>query len=239
MWPYFVTPVSLMAFLSTLLCFFTFSPSLGPILSKNYLALPRQTKVALNSLLASTVHALVVAPMTMYALVSGHMGTDRAFSDSSLGMVIMHTSFGYLVADTLLCLYEPGLRKMAILIHHATALIGIGMGIFNHGILMFFIVYRLISELSTPFLNTTILLYNLGATQRLLFKTSACCTLVIFFVCRVLVVPWHWYEVFLCISTSSTVLTAAFKGWLCGIYLVFDLLNIFWFYSLVKASSRV
>lgn len=239
MWSCFITPVSLTSFISTLLCFFTFSPSLGPILSNNYSTLPRQSKVALDSLLASTTHALVVTPLTMYTLASGHMGTDRTVSDSTLGMVVMHTSFGYLVADTLLCLYEPGLRKVAILIHHATALIGIGMGIFNHGILMFFIVYRLISELSTPFLNTTILLYNFGATQWLLFKASACCTMVTFFVCRVLVVPWHWYEVFFCVSMPSPVLTASFKYCLCGIYLVFDLLNMFWFYSLVKASSRV
>ena len=239
MWSCFVTPASFASFVSTFFCFYTLSPYIGCTLSKNYSILPRQSKVTLDSLLASTAHALAVAPLTAYALICGHLGMDRAASDSTLGMVIMHTSFGYLAADTLLCLYEPSLRTVAILLHHVTALIGIGLGIFNNGILMFFIVYRLISELSTPFLNITILLYNLRATQSLLFKASACCTMVTFLLCRVLVMPWHWYEVLICIFMPSTVLTTTFKCWLCVIYLVFDFLNIFWFCSLVKASSRV
>ena len=239
LWSCFVTPASLLSFISTFLCFYSLGPFLGSNLSKFYLTLPRHSKATVNSLLASTVHAFAVVPMTAYALISGHMGADRVASDSTLGMAIMHTSFGYMVADTLLCLHEPSLRTVAILVHHITALFGIGLGIFNNGVLMFFIVYRLISELSTPFLNMTVLLYNLRCTQSVLFKASACCTMIAFFLCRILVVPWHWYEVFVCVLMPSTVLDAAFKCWLCAIYLVFDFLNIFWFYSLLRAASRV
>lgn len=238
-WSKVITPASSTACLATLLCFFTFGSSLGHVLSKRYSALPRQSKVTLDSLLASTVHAFVVTPLTLYILVTGHMGTNRAVSSSALGTFVMHISFGYLMADTFICLYQPILRQATILIHHLTALIGIGLGLANDGVLMFFIVYRLISELSTPFLNTSILLYNLGSTSSLLFKVSAVCTMVTFFVCRILVIPWHWYEVFICLSMPSITLTGFYKCWLFFIYLVFDFLNISWFYSLIKASARV
>jgi len=240
--PYIFTPAFVASFIVTLLCPFVVCPLLFPVLIPRYNSLG-ETKSHFNTLLSSTIHAVIASSLTIYILAFGVLGTNRVFSKSPLGFTLMQISLGYFVADMFVCLQDPLLRKdIGSMFHHLAGIIGIGLGLYHQGWFAFFIVYRIISELSTPFVNLRWVFYELGPPYKdsFWYYFASFGMVVTFFLCRILVIPWHWYEVLVTISHPSALIAPLIlRVWTCINYIMFDVLNLYWFGKMIRRLVKI
>ena len=241
-WPYIINAISLTSFALTLLSPII-SPLLCPILSPKYTTLGDQTPHG-NTMLSSTIHAIVTTILAAYIFAFGVMGTNRLFSQSPLGFAVMQISLGYFVADFLVCLWYPKLRNdIGSMIHHLAGIIGILLSLSHHGKLMFFIVYRQTAELSTPFVNLFWFLHTYKLKESWWYMFASIGMLITFFLTRIIVMPWHWYEVVSMIfSPASSVdnfMPLGYKIWICINYLAFDAVNVYWLNKMIKGAMKL
>lgn len=193
-------------------------------------------------MLTSTIHAIISALLTSYLLAFGLMGSNRVFSKSPLGFTTMQISLGYFVGDLIVGLLDPKLRADGMgMIHHIAGIVGLTLGLFYQGKFMFFVVYRLIAECSTPFVNLHHILYNLERKDGSLYVVGGIGMLITFILCRIIVIPWHWYEILTVVVTEEAALLVPlfFRVWLGGNYLVFDILNIYWCYKIMRGALKL
>lgn len=241
-WPYFINWVSLTSFLLTLF-FSVISPLLCPIISPKYYSLGDQ-KSHCNTMLSSTIHAVVSCSLSAYVLAFGLMGTNRLFSKSPLGFAELHIALGYFVADFLVCLWYPKLRNNSgSMIHHLAAIIAVSMCLFNHGKLMFFVVYRMIAELSTPFVNLFWFLHSYNLKNTKWYPFASATMMITFILCRIIVIPWHWYGLLAMIfspaSFANNLIPLPYKFWSCTTYLAFDIINVYWLSKMINGAIKL
>ena len=241
-WPYFINWVSLTSFLLTLF-FSVISPLLCPIISPKYYSLGDQ-KSHCNTMLSSTIHAVVSSILSTIVLAFGLLGTNRLFSTSPYGFAVLHISLGYFVADFLVCLWYPKLRNnVSGMTHHLAAIISILICLFFHGKLMFFAVYRAVSELSTPFVNLFWFLHSYNLKNTKWYPFASATMMITFILCRIIVIPWHWYEVLAMVfspaSFANDFIPLLYKIWACGTYLAIDIINVYWLRKMISGTIKL
>ena len=239
--PYFITPASLISFLAAFLSAYLLSPLFWSILlpaNKN----PPRSNMYFHTMLGSTLHAVVAISLFVYLMAYGLMATNRVFSKSPLGFTAMQISLGYLLGDLIICLIDPELRHhTGFIVHHIAGIVGISLSLFHQGKLMFFVVYRLIAECSTPFVNLRYILSDLGIKDGSSYLFAGISMLISFILCRIVVLPWHWYELLTCVMTeeATELVPLFFKFWLGFNYLVFDVLNVYWTYKMIRGLLKL
>ena len=240
-WPFFITLPFFITFLASLLIPYFVSPPFWSLLlpaSKN----PPKSNMYFHTMLTSTIHAIVSTLLTLYLLGFGLMGSNRVFSKSSLGFATMQISLGYFVGDLIVCVCDPKLRAdQASMIHHIAGIVGLTLCLFYQGKFMFFVVYRLIAECSTPFVNLHHILHDLKEKDGAPYIFAGIGMLISFVLCRIIVIPWHWYEILTIVVTEEAALLVPlfFRIWLGGNYLVFDILNVHWCYKIVRGALKL
>ena len=240
-WPFFITPAFLVSFLAALLIPYLVSPPFWSLLlptNKN----PPRSNMHFHTMLTSTIHAIVSTLLTSYLMGFGLMGTNRVFSKSPLGFATMQISLGYFVGDLIVCLLEPKLRADTFsMIHHVAGIVGLSLCLFYQGKFMFFVVYRLIAECSTPFVNLRHILSDLGEKDGTPYIFAGISMLITFVLCRIVVIPWHWYEIVMAVMTEEAVVLVPlfFRVWLGFNYLIFDILNVYWCNKILRGAAKL
>ena len=240
--PFLLTPVLLASFLASFLFPYTVSPLLWRILLPANKIPTIRTNMHFHSMLSSTVHAIVSSALSVYILVYGLMGTNRVFSKSPLGFTAMQVSLGYFLGDFVVCLLDQKLRNdKGNMTHHIAGIVGLSLCLFYQGKAMFFVVYRLIAEVSTPFVNLRSILYDLGNKDGFLYYFAAINMLITFVCCRIIVIPWHWYEILTTVVTEECALLIPlyFRVWIGLNYIAFDILNAYWCYRIVRGALKL
>ena len=234
-WPFFMTPTLLITFLLSLLIPYLVSPPFWSLLlpsSKN----PPRSNMYFHTVLTSTIHAIVSTVLALYLLVSGEVNSNHAFSKSHLGFVTIQFSLGFYIGDYIVNLLDPKLRAdWGGMIHHAAAVGGLVFCLYYQGLFMFFVVYRLITECSQPFINLSYVLHELEFHDGMLYTCASVVMLVVFIFCRIIIIPWHWYVIVTTVATEEAVLLVPliFRVGLVGSYFIFDVLNVLWCYTLM------
>ena len=240
-WPFFITPTFLISFLAALLIPYLVSPPFWSLLlptNKN----PPRSNMFFHTILTSTIHAIVSSILTFYLIGFGLMGTNRVFSKSSLGFATIQISLGYFFGDLIVGLLDPKLRMDTLgLIHHVAGIVGLSFCLFYQGKFMFFVIYRLIAECSTPFINLRHILSDLEEKDGVPYIFVGIGMLVTFVVCRIIVIPWHWYEILKVVVTEEAIVLVPlfFRVGLVGNYLIFDILNVYWCYKIVRGAVKL
>ena len=235
-WPFFVTPALLITFLLSLLIPYLISPLFWSLLlpiSNN----PPRSNMHFHTVLTSTTHAVVSTVLALYLLISGEMNSNRVFSKSPLGFITIQMSLGFFAGDFIVNLLDPKLRAdWGGMIHHAAAIGGLIFCLFYQGLSMFFVVYRLITECSQPFVNLRYILHKLNYNDGVLYTCVSIVMLALFILCRIVVIPWHWYVVRTVVVTEEATLLVPliFRVGLVGNYLVFDFFNVLWCYTIMR-----
>ncbi|KAG7266849.1 hypothetical protein CRUP_027309 [Coryphaenoides rupestris] len=145
------------SFVSFQLLFSVASPLLSAVLTPAYGLLPANKLTEWNSRMVSTVHALVVGLFCLYILwFDDKVNADPVWGDPHLVKLNVAITCGYLVYD--LVLLACNWRTMGdsfFVCHHLAALYAYGY-VLTRGVLPYFANFRLISELSTPFVNQSV-----------------------------------------------------------------------------------
>jgi len=194
----------------------------------------------LYSTLTSSVHAVVAVILGAYCLSTGELSLDTALSTSYLGTICMYLSLGYSIADFITCLVDKHMRtELGMVMHHFAMICGISMGLY-YSYYNFFIVYRFLSEFSTPWVNLWWIIHNVKVKGEKLYTFASLMMMATFFACRVAVIPWHTYTLQVALHSQSSALIP----WYLRIYMfvnfeAFDILNIFWFYKMSRGAYKL
>lgn len=239
--PFLLSPALAASFSITLFCCFVVSPPIRRYLSKVLRELPKPSERYFDSLLGSTVHATVVVFLVLYSLMSGIAGEHRVFSKSPLYFMTVQVSLGYFLADLLIILQDPNMRlDKASVTHHLFGITGLGLSLFFQGQLIFYIIFRLISELSTPFVNMRWILHEFHITHGSLFKTASYGMMITFFATRIVVMPWLWYDFYKCYTHPGfAIVSPFFQVWAALNFFTFDVLNVYWFYRMIRGAIKL
>ncbi|XP_023589241.1 transmembrane protein 56-like isoform X3 [Trichechus manatus latirostris] len=113
-----------------------------------------EKKIDWNSRVVSTCHSLVVGVFSLYIFFFDEAAiADPLWGDSLLGNVNIAITTGYLISDLLLLiLYWRAIGDIVYAVHHCTVLYACCL-VLKEGILAYIGNFRLIAELSTPFVN--------------------------------------------------------------------------------------
>ena len=239
--PFIFAPPFFISLVMVLVCSWILSPFLGERIVPKFKTFKPIDKSVFSTIPASTIHAIVTLSLSTYILINGLMGSNRLFSKSPLGFVNMQISLGYFIGDFIVVLFDPHLRKdFSYTAHHMAGIIGLSLGLYHQGKFMFFIVYRMLAEASTPFLNAFYLFRMTDSKENYLYRFVSWSMLITFFVFRIVVIPWHWYELLSAVlhPAAPQIIPIFFRFWLGTNYLAFDVLNIFWLRKMVRGAIK-
>ncbi|XP_006882484.1 PREDICTED: transmembrane protein 56 [Elephantulus edwardii] len=211
-------------------------------ISPSFNNLSFEKKIEWNSRVVSTCHSLVVGIFSLYICLFDEVTkADPLWGDSSLVKVNISISLGYLISDLLLIFYYwRVIGDKMFVIHHCTALYGYYM-LLAFGALESIGNFRLLAELSSPFVN-----------QRWFFETlkypkfskvnviNGILMTVAFFLVRIAVIPPFYYFMYSVYGTEAYnrigILIQSSWAVTC---IVLDIMNIYWMIKITKGCIKV
>ncbi|XP_078540455.1 TLC domain-containing protein 4-A-like [Lissotriton helveticus] len=218
------------------------SPHLSSLLSQRYLELPAGKKCEWDSRCVSTAHALVVGSFCLYILAyDDAINKDPIWGDPRLVKMNVAITCGYLIYDMLLLArYWKTMGDSFFVCHHLAVLYAYGY-VLNRGVLPFFANFRLISELSTPFVNQRWFFDIVGQPRSswpVLLNGFA--MTVVFFLVRIAVIPWYYRTTFATFGTEAfeRLGTGPQVAWIVSC-IVLDVLNVVWMYKILRGFYKV
>lgn len=225
----------------------TFCYVLCPILA--YFYIPEwkiqslgERKANLYSLFGSSVHAIVACVLALYAIRSGELGNNVIFSKSPLGFTILQITLGYVCGDLVICILDPYLSGVySTLLHHVAMIAGISMCLFYQGFFLYFVVWRVLAEFSTPFVNFRMVVSELGDKRSWMYYFASIGMTVSFFSCRIVMIPWYTYELVVAIffNPEVNIIPMHLQVYMFVNYTAFDILNIYWFFKILKGAYKL
>uniref|UniRef100_A0A8C3T1V5 TLC domain-containing protein n=1 Tax=Chelydra serpentina TaxID=8475 RepID=A0A8C3T1V5_CHESE len=147
---------------------------------------------------------------------------------------------GYLLYDLLLLLrYWKTLGDSLFVCHHLVALYAYGY-VLSRGVLPYFANFRLLSELSTPFVNLRWFFDTVGQPRSSWFVlANGMAMTVVFFLVRIAIIPSYYARVLAWHGTPEyTRLGLAVQvAWIVP-SLALEVLNLVWMYKIVRGFYR-
>ncbi|XP_056460922.1 TLC domain-containing protein 4-B [Gadus chalcogrammus] len=230
------------SFVTFQLLFSVASPLLSAVLTPAYGLVPANKLTEWNSRLVSTVHALVVGLFCLYILCfDDKVNADPVWGDPTLVKLNVAITCGYLVYDlVLLACNWSTMGDGFFVCHHLAALYAYGY-VLTRGVLPYFANFRLISELSTPFVNQRWFyeMLKYPRSHRLVVLNGVAMA-VVFFLVRIAVMPPYWASVFATFGTESFARLGlgAQVAWISSC-IALDVLNTIWMYKIARGCYKV
>ncbi|XP_068434826.1 TLC domain-containing protein 4-B isoform X1 [Clinocottus analis] len=230
------------SFVGFQLLFSVVSPRLSTVITPGYGRLPATKLTEWNSRLVSTVHALVVGLFCLYILwFDDAVNADPVWGDPSLVKLNVAITCGYLLYDlVLLACNWSTMGDGFFVCHHLAALYAYGY-VLTRGVLPYFANFRLISELSTPFVNQRWFFESLKYPRsHRLVVINGVAMAVAFFLVRTAVMPSYWSSVFATFGTEAfdRLGLGAQVAWITSC-IALDILNTIWMYKIARGCYKV
>ncbi|XP_038840052.1 TLC domain-containing protein 4-B-like [Salvelinus fontinalis] len=230
------------SFVGFQLLFSVASPLFSSTFTPGYGRLPSNKLTEWNSRLVSTVHALIVGLFCLYILwFDDAVNTDPVWGEPGLVKLNVAITCGYLLYDlVLLATNWSTMGDSFFVCHHLAALYAYGY-VLSRGVLPYFANFRLISELSTPFVNQRwfyeVLKYP--RSDRLVVANGMAMA-VVFFMVRIFVMPPYWARVFATFGTEAfeRLGIGAQVAWITSC-IALDILNTIWMYKIARGCYKV
>ncbi|XP_058509059.1 TLC domain-containing protein 4-B isoform X1 [Solea solea] len=230
------------SFVTFQLLFSVASPWLSSAIAPGYRRLPLTKLTEWNSRLVSTVHALIVGLFCLYILwFDDAVNANPVWGDPSLVKLNVAITCGYLLYDlVLLACNWSTMGDSFFVCHHLAALYAYGY-VLTRGVLPYFANFRLISELSTPFVNQRWFFQalNFPRSHRLVVINGVAMS-VVFFLVRIAVMPSYWVSVFATFGTEAfeRLGLGAQVAWITSC-IALDILNTIWMYKITLGCYKV
>ena len=231
-------------FLLTLVCGFLIIPAVSAAIVPKYKELDRHKKAYWDTLPASTFHSIVLSLVTCYLMLFDQLRDEYIFSQSPIGRALLRFSVGYFCADFILIMLDSKMRRDTLsVVHHILGMFGIWLGIYFDGVAMYWIIYRFITETSTPFVNFLHCMRAVGYPKNSpLFVANSLLLITTFYLCRMVIIPYHWYGLYYYVYTDpsmTTIWPVIIQYWTVITFVLFDALNVVWAYKLTQGACKV
>lgn len=200
-----------------------------------------QKKIEWNSRVVSTVHSLVVGTLGLYILFFDESKDDPLWSESSLVDVNISIASGYLFSDLVILLLNwKVIGDMGFILHHCTALYAYVL-LLNNGVLRYIGNYRLLAELSSPFVNQRwfleVLKYPKFSKANII---NGILMMVVFFIVRVAAMPPLYYYIYSVYGTEPYLKLGRViqYSWISSCSIL-DIMNIMWMIKISKGCIKI
>ncbi|XP_004072035.1 transmembrane protein 56-B [Oryzias latipes] len=230
------------SFVGFQLLFSVVSPRLASTITPDCRRLPPPKLTEWNSRLVSTVHALIVGFFCLYILwFDDAVNANPVWGDPNLVKLNVAITCGYLVYDLVLlaCNWKT-MGDGFFVCHHLAALYAYGY-VLTRGVLPYFANFRLISELSTPFVNQRWFFEALKYPRsHWMVVSNGVAMAVVFFLVRIAVMPSYWASVFATFGTPEfeRLGLGAQVAWITSC-IALDVLNTIWMYKIARGCFKV
>ncbi|XP_034046924.1 TLC domain-containing protein 4-B-like isoform X3 [Thalassophryne amazonica] len=230
------------SFVGFQLLFLVASPLLSSAITPGYAQLPPTKLTEWNSRLVSTVHALIVGLFCLYILwFDDAVNANPVWGDPHLVKLNVAITCGYLLYDLLLLACNWSTVGDSFFVwHHLAALYAYGY-VLTRGVLPYFANFRLISELSTPFVNQRWFFEALKypRSNRMVVLNGVAMA-VVFFLVRIAIMPSYWVSVFATFGTPEfeRLGFGAQVAWITSC-VALDILNTIWMYKITRGCYKV
>lgn len=211
-------------------------------ISSGFHRLNLEKKIEWNSRVVSTCHSLVVGILGLYIFFFDEATlTDRLWGDSAIAKVNISIATGYLFSDLLILIsYWKVIGDKYFILHHCTALFAYYL-VLRYGLLLYVGNFRLLAELSSPFVNQRWFYEVLGYPK--LCKANVINGIlmtVVFFLVRIAAMPPTYlflYEVFGTEPFMRLGRVIQFS-WISSC-VVLDVMNVMWMIKISKGCIKV
>ena len=237
---YVHSPAVYISFFLSILSSYVISPCINEKWISVYSSIKPKSRHRWNTMLSSTTHALVNTFLPLMVIL-GTDTDDYMFYNTRTGFLSMQIALGYFLGDAVVVVMSKELRSdVGSLLHHIGSIVGMFLELYYEGVMMFFLCFRLLAEMSTPFVNMRWIIHELGVkkTSKWYFVASVGMS-VSFFICRILVAPFFWYKILTVLNDESAkVIPVYLRVWLVLNSALFDVLNLYWFTKIVKGAKK-
>uniref|UniRef100_A0A8D0DWR3 TLC domain containing 4 n=1 Tax=Salvator merianae TaxID=96440 RepID=A0A8D0DWR3_SALMN len=204
--------------------------------------LDQKKKIEWNSRTVSTFHALVVGAFCLYILLWDEaVSADHVWGDPSTVQLNLAITSGYLISDLLLIIfYWEAIGDIFFVIHHFVALYAYYF-VLGRGLLAYFANFRLLAELSTPFVNQRWFLEVLGYSKASKANIiNGLLMTIAFFGGRIIVMPVYYASVASEVGTEAfhRLGFAAQSAWFIS-SIVLDIMNLMWMVKITRGCYKV
>ncbi|XP_072129598.1 TLC domain-containing protein 4-B [Mobula birostris] len=207
-----------------------------------YQTLTDTKRIEWNSRVVSTFHALLVGSLCLYLLwFDDATNVDPIWGDPTLVKLNLGIATGYLISDLLLILwYWKAIGDVYFIIHHLIGLYACYYVLVD-GMLPYFANFRLIAELSTPFVNQRwffeALCYPKTSKPNII---NGLLMAVIFFLVRIAVMPPYYNKMISAFGTEAfdKLGLKAQLSWIIS-SIGLDVMNVMWMYKIGKGCHKV
>ncbi|ETE71145.1 Transmembrane protein 56-B, partial [Ophiophagus hannah] len=224
------------------LSFHVLSSWLSSRLTSGFNNLDQKKKIEWNTRIVSTFHALVVEIFCVYILLYDEAtNADRVWGDPSTVQINVAITVGYLTSDLLLIIWHwKAIGDVFFVTHHVLALFAYYF-VLDRGILAYFANFRLLAELSTPFVNQRWFFEALGYSKASKANIiNGVLMTIVFFLGRIIVIPIYYNSVASEFGTEAYYRLGfvAQTTWFVS-SIVLDIINLMWMVKLTRGCYKV
>lgn len=217
------------------------SPFFSEMCFSGYKALPRNKQIEWHTRVNSTIHAVLASILCIYNLLYDEDSSkDPIWANSPRIKNTCAIVVGYMLSDTIIMLvYYKAVGDTFAIFHHCSSMCAFYY-VMTYSCLCWFANFRIIAELSTPFVNQRWYFDVLGVPKSSLrVVANSLAMALMFLLFRIFVIPPYWHKVW------SVYGTPAFLR-LGGIWLVLvassgllEAFNMYWFYKIFHGAKKI
>nr|XP_039273581.1 TLC domain-containing protein 4-A-like [Styela clava] len=204
-----------------------------------YNALSTEKKGEFHSRTCSTAHAVIVSVLCVYIVVADEEAKkDMVEGDSWLARSCLAVAIGYLLMDLRYCIRNIN-KDLGSFLHHISAIYPYSLVILL-GVLSYYANFRLMAEISTPFVNIRWYYDVTGRKNSQIYFYNGLFLAGTFFLFRIAVMPVYYYLVYAAVGTEAydRLGLALQLSWIIPC-IVLDVLNFLWFYKIMRGARKV
>lgn len=233
-------PLSIFSCVCSLFIFYVIAPYLSQKYLEAYGKFDLITQLLWRGNILSSTHSIVVCSLCLYAFCFEPWLSVNPVSEES---VVVRSScailVGYMFADTYITVrHFRYIDDIGFIFHHFACAYGYYAPVI-YGVLCYFANYRLMAELSTPFVNMRWVLSTLGYSKAdSVYFINGIAMLVSFYGVRILAMPFYWYKVYTVYNTVYFNKLGSMRLVLFIPCFVLDVLNICWGYKMYIGARK-
>ena len=238
---YVHSPVVYIAFFLSIFSSYVISPYFSKKWIPAYSSIKPKSRPHWNTMLSSTTHALVNTILPLI-VIFGADTEDYVTYKTRTGFLSLQIALGYFLGDAVVVLMSEELRsEKGSVLHHIGSIVGMFLGLYYEGVMMFFLCFRLVAEMSTPFVNMRWILYEVDVKRSSEWYLVASVGMTVsFFMSRILAAPIFWYKILMVLSDESAqIIPLHLQIWLVLNSALFDFLNVYWFAKIAKGAIKL
>jgi len=220
-------------------------PKLSVFFYKKYRDFDASTRLVWNTYVVSTIHAVAVSLLALWILyyypeIRSRDGSGRQDPGPKAYQLTMAFSCGYFLSDMYVLLrYDYLFGKKVELIHHVISAVGT-FYVAVTSYIPFWGCIQLLHEFSTPIVNLRWFLLTCGIGKERRRYTAVCMVmLIVFFLCRILPIPYFWTTLVpVCFLSQEEICNTFFIKAFAMCFLGMDFLNLHWFRLMILVLYR-